>query len=66
MSLLKTKTFWLGVANIVAGVIVMASVNEGSDAAVGLGLIDFGLALIFGRHAIAKLQRKRVGRLKGT
>jgi hypothetical protein len=60
MSLLKTKTFWLGVANIVAGVIVLLSVSEGSDATVGLYLIDFGLALIFGRHAIAKLQRKRV------
>jgi hypothetical protein len=59
MSLLKTKTFWLGVANIAAGVIVLLSKEVGGDPAVGFGLIDFGLALIFGRHAIEKLELKR-------
>lgn len=50
--LIKTKTFWLGISSIAAGVALMVA----GDYPQGIPAILYGFGAIFGRDAIRKLQ----------
>jgi len=53
-STLKSKTFWVGIATVVGGIALIAN----SEMEKGIGSILAGFAMITGRDAISKVEKK--------
>ena len=54
-TLLKTKSFWVGLVTVGAGIFFYV---KGGDVSLGTQLVLIGLAIITGRDAIEKLINK--------